>query len=356
MVARNIVAPLIAAALVSMSGIASQAEISEREFQVVGTWGGLEHWKARESVFWNETLPGASEGKLTANAKPLTELGLSGFELLRQLRLGAFDFAHGVFSYVASDSPVIEGVDLAGIVDNLDAYREVMSAYRPILEQEFRDKFNAEILMLYPWPDQQMYCNLEGAESADIALGDLSGRKIRTYNATLGDFVEGFGASATTITFAEVIPAIEKGVVDCSITSVTAAYRSKLYQVTTHNFQLNLGNVGSFLAVNRDVWSSLSEEDRDIIRSGLSELEEEMWTATAANNVRGNLCTGKGPCDLGDPGGLIDVVPGDADAERTREIVETIVLKRWAKRCGAECAGAWNDTVGKVVGMTASAD
>jgi len=339
-----------------MTGFSAHAEISEREFQVVGTWGGLEHWKARESMFWNEMLPNASGGRLTANAKPLTELGLSGFELLRQLRLGAFDFAHGVFSYVASDSPIIEGVDLAGIVENLEIYKKVMKAYRPVLEQEFRDKFNAEILMLYPWPDQQMYCKLEENIGADVGISDLAGKKVRTYNATLGDFVEGIGASATTITFAEVIPAIEKGVVDCSITSVTAAYRSKLYQVTTHNFQLNLGNVGSFLAVNQDLWSSLSDIERDVINSELGKLEKEMWTATAKNNVRGNLCTGNGPCDLGESGGLIAVVPGDADIAKTREIVENIVLKRWAERCGTECANVWNDSVGKVVGLTASTD
>ena len=32
------------------------------------------------------------------------------------------------------------------------------------------------------------------------------------------------------------------------------------------------------------------------------------------------------------------------------------VLAGWAKRCGAECAGEWNNTVGKVLGLKASAN
>jgi hypothetical protein len=32
------------------------------------------------------------------------------------------------------------------------------------------------------------------------------------------------------------------------------------------------------------------------------------------------------------------------------------VLPRWAARCGAECVRNWNDTVGKVVGLTAKAN
>ncbi|MCC5989042.1 MAG: hypothetical protein JJT95_15315 [Pararhodobacter sp.] len=83
-------------------------------FAVVGTWGQLAHWQDREGSFWNEVLPAASDGRLTATARPLTELGMDGTTVMRELRSGAFDFAHGVFLYVAADSPVIEGGDLVG--------------------------------------------------------------------------------------------------------------------------------------------------------------------------------------------------------------------------------------------------
>ena len=59
----------------ALSGTA-MADVQKREFQVVGTWGNIDLWKEHESKFWNETLPRASGGKLTANAKPYTEVGL----------------------------------------------------------------------------------------------------------------------------------------------------------------------------------------------------------------------------------------------------------------------------------------
>ena len=133
---------LILGAFVGGFAFASQPAISDmqkKEFKVVGTWSFLDHWKEREGPFWKERLPKLSGGKLSANAKSLTELGLSGFEIMRLLKLGDYDAVHGVTTYVAQDSPVIEGVDLAGVIQDLGTYRKANEAYRSILEQEFEE-------------------------------------------------------------------------------------------------------------------------------------------------------------------------------------------------------------------------
>ena len=96
----------------AVGGGAAQAELKEKKFTVVGTWGFLDHWKEREGPFWNETLPKVSGGKYTANAKSQTEVGLSGFEIMKLLKIGTYDAVHGVTGYVAQDSPAIEGADL----------------------------------------------------------------------------------------------------------------------------------------------------------------------------------------------------------------------------------------------------
>jgi hypothetical protein len=42
-----------------------------------------------------------------------------------------------------------------------------------------------------------------------------------------------------------------------------------------------------------------------------------------------------------------------AEMETHKKLVEGAVLAGWAKRCGAECAREWNETVGKVLGLKA---
>jgi hypothetical protein len=43
----------------------------------------------------------------------------------------------------------------------------------------------------------------------------------------------------------------------------------------------------------------------------------------------------------------------EADLALRKEALLKTVLPRWAKRCGAECAKRWNETVGKIVGLQA---
>jgi TRAP-type C4-dicarboxylate transport system substrate-binding protein len=320
---------------------------------VVGTWGNLELWKDHESRFWNEVLPKASGGKLTANAKPYTEVGLSGFEVMRLLKLGTYDAVHAVVTYVAQDSPALEGIDLAGVVQDLDTYRKAMKAYEGVLARELADKYNAKLLMLYSFPSQQLYCNLGDKRSKNVHLADLKGKKIRTYSTTLGDFIEGLNASAVTIAFAEVVPALQKGVADCGITGTGPAYHAKWWQVVTHNIRVRLGYAATVLAMNMDTWNGLNADTQKLITEQLAKLEDEIWASTKVVDKQGMDCNASGPCPLGEPGGMTPVEPSAADKTMLRGIVENFVLKRWVKRCGAACAKEWNATVGRVAGVQA---
>ena len=351
-----VVSSALASALVFLfTTIPASAEMKSREFKVVGTWGFLDHWKEREGPFWKEHLPSITGGKLTANAKSQTELGLSGFEIMRLLKLGVFDAVHGVTTYVAQDSPAIEGADLAGVIQDLPTYRKANEAYRGILEREFEQKYDAKLLMIYAWPSQQLWCNLGDKSIKEFGLDKLKGKKIRTYSTTLGDFIEGVGGSAVTIAFAEVVPALQKGVADCGLTGTLPAYNAKWWQVVTHNIRIRMGYASSFLAMNLKVWNGLDDETKAMFRKELAALEEEMWIATAANDQRGMDCNASGPCDLGEPGGMVPIEPTAADKEKLKKVVEEFVLKRWAERCGTQqCIDEWNATIGKLAGVTAS--
>ncbi|MGB7307142.1 MAG: TRAP transporter substrate-binding protein [Burkholderiaceae bacterium] len=324
-----------------------------KEFQVVGTWGNLDNWKNHESKFWGEILPKATDGKMTANAKPYTELGLSGFEVMRLLKLGTYDAVHALTSYASGDSPALEGIDLAGVVQDFDTYRKAMKAYTPVIARELETKYNAKLLALYTFPSQQLWCNLGDRSNTKVSLKDLAGKKIRTYSTTLGDFIEGLGASSVTLAFAEVVPALQKGVADCGITGTTPAYNAKWWQVVTHNVRVRLGYAATFLAMNMDTWKGLDDATRKTIQAEASKMEDSLWEANAKADQIGMDCNAAGPCEKGKPGGMVPIEPSDVDKAQLNGIVQDFVLARWAKRCGEACAKEWNETVGKVVGMTA---
>ena len=344
------VASALASTLVSLP---AQAEITKKEWQVVGTWANLENYKQHEEPFWTKTLSEKSGGAITANMKDYTNVGMSGFETMRLLKLGTFDAVHALTSYTAQDAPALEGIDLAGVIQDFGVYRKAMEAYKPIIERELKDKFNAKMLMLYTFPKQQFFCNHGGKDATAVHLKDLEGKKIRTYSTSIGDFIEGLGASAVTIAFAEVVPALQKGVADCGATGVMPAYNAKWYQVVTHNVRVNIGFAATFLAVNHKTWDSLTPETQELMMAEAKIVEDNIWESTVALNEEAAKCNTDGPCSKGEPGGMVAVELNDDDRARVENSVQNFVLKRWAERCGKECAMEWNDTIGKVLGVQA---
>ncbi|MDF1791778.1 MAG: TRAP transporter substrate-binding protein [Thalassobaculaceae bacterium] len=344
------------AALISvglMAGPAS-AELDTLNLKVVGTWGNLSNWKVNEGPFWNETMPEKSGGKITADAVPQTDVGIKGFEVMRMLKIGVFDVAHGVIGYIAGEDPVVEGVDIAGVAQSWEDVRGTADAYWPIMEKQFAETYGAKLLAIYPFPSQMLWCN---AEVNSVA--DLTGKKVRVYTTSMGDLVEGLGGTSVTIAFAEVVPALEKKVVDCGITGTMPAYQAKWYQVATHAFPLKVGYSMSFAAMNLGTWNRMNDETKAFIEKSMKEYDETAWKNMIAEDEMGIICnTGEGgTCTEGEPGNMTLVKLSDSDTAARKKALEDVVLKRWAERCaqkaGVKCVDDWNATVGKVTGVTA---
>ncbi len=318
--------------------------------KAVGTWGNLSNYFKHEGPFWNERIGTATEGRIGGEIKPLTELGLKGFEIMRLLKLGVFDYAHGLPGYVAAENAIFEGADLSALTQDIGTQRKVAEAYFPTLEKAFAETYNAKLLQLYPFPSQTLWCN---AEVNGIA--DLKGKKIRVYSTTLGDFVEGAGGTSVTVAFAEVIPALEKGVVDCAITGTMSAYTAKWYQVATHAYTLRVGWGLAFGAMNMDKWNALGAKGQQELEAQLDTLTEAMWAETATEDEVAISCLTGGKCDIGPGANMKLVKPTAQDLKVRDKIANDVILARWAARCGKDCADNWNDTVGAIVGLKAAA-
>ena len=270
---------------------------------------------------------------------------------MRLVKNGVFDFAFGLPGYVAAENAIFEGADLSTLTQDIDTQRKVSDAYYPTLEKSFADIYNAKLLMLYPFPSQTLWCNGEVN-----GIEDLKGKKIRVYSTTLGDFVEGVGGTSVTVSFSEVIPALEKGVVDCAITGTMSAYTAKWNQVATHAYTLRVGWGLAFGAMNMDKWNSLSEGQQTLLQSEIATLTDAMWAETATEDDVAISCITGGECAIGEAGSMTLVEPSESDLKARDTIATEVVLARWAERCGADCAANWNETVGPILGLTAVAN
>lgn len=306
--------------------------------------------------FFDETLPELSGGNITANTVPYTELGLSGFELMNLLKLGTNDISWGVPGYISGDSPVVEGLELPGLTGDYNVMFDVQDAYRDIFDRELRDKFNARLIAWSQQPALQGYCKFSEGEIANFSLDTLKGKKVRVHSTSFADFAEALGAVPVTMSFPDVIPAMERGVLDCALTSPAAAYGYKFGQVANTVMDVNVGYSTHFFAMNLDTWNGLNEETQAFLTEQFDKLNQDLRDWTPKNQEITAACLGSDPCELGENQNMALVTLSEEEQATMKTRVEEIVLKRWAERAGADSAEEWNNTAGKVLGMSISAE
>jgi TRAP-type C4-dicarboxylate transport system substrate-binding protein len=341
----------LAAGLLMSSG-AWAAELPETYVVGVGLNGSTVVSFKDEVPFWSKTIPEASGGKVTAAFSPQDHMGVKGFQVLRMVKLGVVDFGAGDVSKMAQDSPVFEGCDLAGLALDIKTARAVCQAWLPTMSEVAEKLFNTKLLAVGTNPPQVVWCRVPIS-----GLGDLKGKKIRVFNKTMSDFMEAVGGTTISMAFAEVVPALQRGVVDCAVTGTMSGFTAGWPEVSTHQFQVYMGWSINYQSVNLDRWNSFTPELQDFFLEQFATFEDKMWQTAEAALDSADFCNfGTGDCPEGDAAKLTKVEVSDADAATHKRLMTDVVLVEWGKRAGKDYAKKWNETVGKVVGLSIPLD
>ena len=305
-----------------------------------------------EVPFWNETVPEASGGKITAEFAPIDLAGIKDPQIMRMTTLGVTDFGAGDISKMAGDDPVFEGCDLAGLALDIETARAACEAWAPVMGRVMEEKFNTKLMALGTNPPQVFWCR-----EPIGGLEDLAGKKIRVFNATMADFIGAIGGTTISMPFAEVVPALQRGVVDCAVTGTLSGNTAGWPEVSSHLYPMYLGWSINYQGVNLDSWNGWPEEVQKFFAEQFDAFEDKMWDTAARAVADAENCNfGKEPCEMGKMAEMTLVPIGEADKEKHKELMQETVLVEWAKRCGKDCAAEWNDTVGQVVGLQITLD
>jgi TRAP-type C4-dicarboxylate transport system substrate-binding protein len=324
------------------------AEIQELSIKFVGQSSIESNSAQLEKPFFPQ-MTERSGNKIKVDLQPFNTLGLTGAEILRLMKVGTLEWASNGLTFLAGDRPEFEGCDLAGITTKLEDAYKACTAYRPVITRIMSDAWNVKLLALYANPPQVVWCR-----TPIKGLADLRGKKVRVFNKTLTDFVEGVGASGVTIPFAEVVPALQRGVADCAVTGSFNGNIAAWPEVAPHILGVYLGWALQYAAVNMDVWKKLNDDTQKFLESQFLELEKDSWSRVAVKTTaEGVTCNTGGECTLGKKANITFLNPSDDDEKERLRIMRETVVPRWAKRCGPKCAEEWNATVGKAVGLQA---
>jgi len=338
-------------ALCTAVGLASAASAAEELPEITVKAIGLNSKTIAsfgdEVPFWEETIPEASGGKISVEFSPIDLAGIKDPQIMRMTSLGVTDFGAGDISKMAGDNPVFEGCDLAGLALDIETARAACAAWAPVMGRVMEEDFNVKLLANGANPPQVVWCRDELS-----GLDDLEGRKIRVFNKTMADFINAVGGTTVSMPFAEVVPALERGVVDCAVTGSLSGNTAGWPEVTEYLYPMYMGWSVNYQSVNLDSWNSWPKSVQEFFLEQFDQFEDKMWqTARQATEDAKNCNFGKEPCEMGNLVNMTRVPVSEEDREKHKQLMQDVVLVEWAKRCGKDCAAEWNETVGDVVGL-----
>ena len=339
---------LTAAAFALAAAPALAQDLPKTHLKITGGLSNLTAYQDYEVPFWTKTIPEQSKGQITAEIKGFNEMGIKGPELLRLMGSGVIQFGTATLSYFASDNPINEAIDLAGLAPDVKTAREVTKTFEPVYAKLYGQGNNVKLLGISTYPAQVLFCNAEIK-----SLNDLKGKKVRTSSRTQADFVEALGGASVTMAFGEVVPALQNKVVDCAITGSLSGYSAKWYEVSTHLVALPINWNQQIHAVNGKTWAKFNPATQKFLQTQVDGLVNQIWDAAAKQTQEGYDCnTGAAGCTQAVKGKMVLVQPSAADREQLKTIRDAVIAK-WAQRCNAQCVQDFNATIGKQLGVVA---
>ena len=297
-----------------------------------------------------DTVNTRTDGQIEIQLSSYPELGISGFDMIRLLQDGTIGLGEIYSGFVGGEFPIFEAANLWGVYNSVDEWFEASEALQEDIKTLVSRETGGGQIVGFNYYSSNYFFTKNPLNTLD----DFSGVKTRTHSNVLSDLIgpDGLGANPQTMAFADVYPALERGVLDGAVTCGSCAVGQKWFEVTDYLTGPVPGTFAeTFITFNGKEWKSLPADFKAILLEE-GALHSERAKAAALNS------------DVESEGKLIGL--GMTHSNFTDEMLAIIknaakdsVIPKWAERAGgfgSESVDLYNSKVGPVTGLYVQPD
>ncbi len=254
----------LSASIFVMAGAASAAEFEWRFF----TYVSPSDFHAKMNKAFAEDITKATGGRLEITHFAAGELPYKSGDVLKAVATNQIQMGQVGAGLAAGDAPEIDVFSVPFLCTSYAGFAKAVDAIGDIPDEVLKEKFGVRVLMNWPIPGQNIW-----SASKIETIADLRDKKIRTWNPLQVEMLKILGGNPTSLDPAEVVPALQRGVVDGAITSALSANDWKAYDIVKFGFMLNFTMAHQITLVNSDALDGLPEDLRKIVSDKVAE-----WT------------------------------------------------------------------------------
>lgn len=208
----------------------------------------------------------ATNGRLRISVAAAGELPYRAQEVLRALANNQIQMGDIAFGLAAGDVPELDVMSLPFLCASYEQFEKAVPIVARTADEVLGRKFGLAALMHWTPPPQNLW------SSRPIStLADFNGLKVRTWNPPQVEMMRALGGTAVTISPAEVIPALQRKVIDAIITGSLSANDWRAYDIVTNGYLLNISMGHMAMVINNAELAKLPPDLQQVLRSKAAE-------------------------------------------------------------------------------------
>ncbi len=251
---------IIPAALCLAVFLAPAARAAEVEWKFFSYWQPNDDATKLHKAF-AEDIRKASNGRFDIKVYAAGEMPYSSFDVLKIVARNQVQMADVAWGSVAGDMPELNAFSMPFVCDSMDTFFEKAApAVDSTINDALHKKYKVQSLFQWVVGPQQMWLVKPVA-----SLDDLKGLKVRAWNREQVEVMRLLGASGVTITPAEVIPALQRGVADGAFTAATPALGWKFYEVCKFAYMMNMSLAHQSIVYNEKEFNKLPADLQQLL-------------------------------------------------------------------------------------------
>jgi TRAP-type C4-dicarboxylate transport system substrate-binding protein len=210
----------------------------------------------------------ATNGRLKITVFAAGELPYKAPDVMRAVSTDQVQMGDVAVGFASGDVPELNVLSLPFLCTTYDEFAKAIPSVGKVADDVLQKKFGITAVMHWTMPPQNFWLNRSVTH-----LADLKGLKVRAWNPEQVEMMKLLGGSAVSITSAEVIPALERKVIDGAITSALSASDWHAYEIVHTGYMVNMTMGHQVMMVNSSELQKLPADVRETFLAKVREWE-----------------------------------------------------------------------------------
>lgn len=224
------------------------------------------NFHSENGMAFAQCVTDGTNGEIEITVHPGGSL-IAGADIKRAIQTGQVQIGERLLSGHQNENVLFGFDSIPFLAPSFEDSEKLWQAAKPKIEELLSEQ-NLTLLYNVPWPPQGLYFKKEVT-----SVADMEGVKFRSYNNATNRLAELTGMLPVTIEAAELSQAFATGVADSMISSGATGYDQKVWQSLTRFYEVDAWLPRNYVMVNSDVWSDVSDANKEVITTCATEAE-----------------------------------------------------------------------------------